>query len=175
MKQIFIAALREETPNLDKFHHSGVGKINASIKLMELIQLYKPTQVINYGTAGSLKNEIYGLIECTTFIQRDMDARGLLNFKLGETPFDPISTISISNEGYICGTGDTFVNNQLEVKCDIVDMEAYAFAKICKVYDIDFKCYKYISDYANNDSSNDWNENCHKGANLFLNLYPSCK
>ena len=175
MKTIFIAALKDETPELTKFHYTGVGKINASIKLMELINLHKPNKVINYGTAGSLKDEINGLVECTTFIQRDMDARGLLNFKLGETPFDPISTISFSKEGYICATGDSFVNKKLDLECDIVDMEAYALAKICMIYDIEFKCYKYISDYANDESSIDWTSNYYKGANLFLSLYPNCK
>ena len=38
METIFVAALKEETPELSKFHHTGVGKINATIKLMELIQ-----------------------------------------------------------------------------------------------------------------------------------------
>ena len=175
MKTIFVAALKEETPKLNKFHHTGVGKINASIKLMELIQLHKPTQVINYGTAGSLTREISGLVECTNFVQHDMDARGLLNFKLGETPFDSISTITISNEGYTCGSGDRFVKSQLEIECDIVDMEAYALAKICNIHNIEFKCYKYISDYANDDSSNDWIENCHKGSRNFMSLYPNCK
>ena len=42
METIFVAALKEETPELNKFHHTGVGKINASIKLMDLIYLYKP-------------------------------------------------------------------------------------------------------------------------------------
>jgi adenosylhomocysteine nucleosidase len=142
---------------------------------MELINVHKPTQVINYGTAGSLKKEISGLIECTAFVQHDMDARGLLDFKLGETPFDRISKIILSNEGYICATGDRFVKNKLEINCDIVDMEAYALAKICKLYEIEFKCFKYISDYANDESSNDWIENCHKGAGEFLSLYPECK
>ena len=76
MVKIFVAALKEETPELNKFYHTGVGKINASIKLMELINEHNPTQVINYGTAGSLKQEINGLVECTTFVQHDMDARG---------------------------------------------------------------------------------------------------
>ena len=39
METIFVAALKEETPELNKFYHTGVGKINASIKLMELINL----------------------------------------------------------------------------------------------------------------------------------------
>ena len=50
-----------------------------------------------------------------------------------------------------------------------------AGAKICKLYEIEFKCFKYISDYANDESSNDWIENCHKGAGEFLSLYPECK
>ena len=175
METIFVAALKEETPKLSKFHHTGVGKINASIKLMELINIYQPAQIINYGTAGSFKKDISGLIECTTFVQHDMDARGLLDFKLGETPFDPISKIILSDKGYICATGDRFVKNKLEINCDIVDMEAYALAKICKLHAIKFKCFKYISDYANDDSSNNWIDNCHKGASEFLSLYPDCK
>ena len=175
METIFVAALKEETPKLSKFHHTGVGKINASIKLMELINTYKPALIINYGTAGCFNKDISGLIECTTFVQHDMDARGLLDFKLGETPFDPISIIILSDKGYICATGDRFVKNKLEINCDIVDMEAYALAKICKLHAIEFKCFKYISDYANDDSSNDWIENCHKGASEFLSLYPDCK
>ena len=175
MGQIFIAALKEETPNLKDFHYSGVGKINATIKIMELISKFQPNEIINYGTAGSTKKNLSGLVECTEFVQRDMDARGLMNFKLGETPFDSISTITMSHEGYTCGTGDKFVKYQLELECDIVDMEAYALAKVCKINNIEFKCYKYISDYANDESSNDWIENCHKGAGEFLSLYPECK
>ena len=43
MKTIFIAALKEETPELNKFHHTGVGKINASMKLMELLHYLQGT------------------------------------------------------------------------------------------------------------------------------------
>ena len=47
MGQIFIAALKEETPNLKDFHYSGVGKINATIKIMELISKFQPNEIIN--------------------------------------------------------------------------------------------------------------------------------
>ena len=55
MNRIFVAALKEETPNLDYFFHTGVGKINASYNLIKLINKFNPKEVINYGTAGSLK------------------------------------------------------------------------------------------------------------------------
>ena len=96
-----------------------------------------------------------------------MDVRGLLDIKLGETPFDDINEIHNSNKGYSCGTGDSFVNKQIEIDVDLVDMEAYALAKVCKLEGIKFRCFKYISDNADDSASIDWLENCKKGAKLF--------
>ena len=175
MRQIFIAALKEETPNLKDFHYSGVGKINATIKIMELISKFKPNEIINYGTAGSTKQNLSGLVECTKFIQRDMDARGLMNFKLGETPFDNINEIINSDEGFSCGSGDSFVNNKIEMNVDLVDMEAYALAKVCKLENVKFRCFKYVSDNADENAPNDWIENCKKGAKLFQNKLKEIK
>ena len=44
-------------------------------------------------------------------------------------------------------------------KFNVVDMEAYAIAKICKKHKVDFKCYKYISDSADSKASKDWLKN----------------
>ena len=167
MNKLFVAALKEETPGLDYFHFIGAGKINATYNLIKLIDKFKPLEVINFGSAGSLKNGISGVVECTRFYQRDMDARGLLDFKLGETPFDEIREIIYSDQGYSCGSGDSFVSKKIEIDVDLVDMEAYALAKVCKLEGIDFKCFKYISDNADDEASSDWIENCKKGAKLF--------
>ena len=168
MKRLFVAALREETPGLNFFNYTGAGKVNAAYHVSKLIFQHKPLEIINFGTAGSLKKELKGLIECTKFYQRDMDARGL-NFELGETPFDEIKEIILSKEGHSCGSGDSFVTSKIEMKVDVVDMEAYAIAKICKKENIKFRCFKYISDKANKDAKSDWLENCKKGAALFSN------
>ena len=167
MNKLFVAALKEETVGLNYFYHIGVGKVNATYNLTKLIHKHNPSEVINYGTAGTIKKELSGLIEVTKFYQRDMDVRGLLDIKLGETPFDDINEILNSNEGYSCGTGDSFVNKQIEMDVDLVDMEAYALAKVCKLEGIKFRCFKYISDNADDSASIDWLENCKKGAKLF--------
>ena len=169
MNKLFVAALKEETVGLDYFYHIGVGKINAAYNLTKLINKLKPLEVINYGTAGAVKKKLSGMVECTRFYQRDMDARGLLDLKLGETPFDNINEIIISDEGYSCGSGDSFVNKQIEMNVDVVDMEAYALAKVCKLEGLKFKCFKYISDNADSNAPLDWIENCKKGAKLFQN------
>ena len=165
--KLYIAALKEETVGLDYFYHIGVGKINATYNLTKLIHQHKPSIVINYGTAGAIKKKLSGIVECTRFYQRDMDVRGLLDFKLGETPFDDVNEIIYSKEGYSCGSGDSFVNSKVEMDVDLVDMEAYALAKVCKLEGIEFKCFKYISDNADSNASSDWTDNCKKGAKLF--------
>ena len=166
MNKLFVAALKEETVGLNYFHHIGVGKVNATYNLTKLIQEHKPSEVINYGTAGAIKKGLSGIVEVTKFYQRDMDVRGLLDLKLGETPFDDINEIIIS-DGYSCGSGDNFVDKEIEMQVDVVDMEAYAIAKVCKKKGIKFRCFKYISDNADSDASSDWIENCKKGAKLF--------
>ena len=175
MEVLYLAALKEEIKGLKNFTLTGVGKINASFVTTDMINKYNPKKIINFGTAGSVKKNISGLVKCSHFIQRDMDVSGLLDFKLGETPFDNINEIIFGNDGLTCATGDSFVNSKIILDCDIVDMEAYAIAKICKLKNIQFECYKYISDHTNKDSNNDWNKNINKGVQLFLKKFPECK
>ena len=169
MNKLFVAALKEETVGLNYFYHIGVGKINATYNLTKIINKYSPKEIINFGTAGAINKGLDGIIECTKFYQRDMDVTGLMNLKIGQTPFDDINEIVNSEEGYSCGSGDSFVNKKIEMDVDLVDMEAYALAKVCKLEGIDFRCFKYITDNANDNAPSDWIDNCKKGAKLFDN------
>ena len=169
-KKIILVALEEEFPRntLPDFHveYTGVGKINATLKTIEVINEFSPELIINYGTAGSLAEGLVGLIEVSHFLQRDMDASSL-GFEFGETPFDKIFQINFGKIGYSCGTGDSFVTVPPNIKTDIVDMEAYAIAKVCYLKGVDFLCFKYISDNANKQASVNWKENINKGSALF--------
>ena len=169
MDKLFVAAIKEETVGLDYFKHIGVGKINATYNTLKLIQIHNPKIIVNYGTAGAINTKLKGIVECTKFYQRDMDVRGL-DFKLGETPFDKVKEIIISDSGYSCGTGDSFVNQKIEMDVDVVDMEAYAIAKVCMLENIEFKCFKYISDNADENANNDWNTNLALGAEAFAKM-----
>ena len=169
MDKLFVAAIKEETVGLDYFKHIGVGKINATYNTLKLIQIHKPKIIVNYGTAGAINTKLKGIVECTKFYQRDMDVRGL-DFKLGETPFDKVKEIIISDSGYSCGTGDSFVNQKIEMEVDVVDMEAYAIAKVCMMESIEFKCFKYISDNADENANDDWNTNLALGVEAFAKI-----
>jgi len=167
---IVLVALERELPQttLSNLHieYTGVGKVNAAFKTSELINQFSPKTIINYGTAGSLKSDLSGLVEVSRFFQRDMNASAL-GLEVGETPFDEIAEISFGREGFSCGSGDSFVTESSQLKTDLVDMEAYAIAKVCLYKNVDFLCFKYISDNADANASENWNENVRHGKDLF--------
>jgi len=172
-RTLIVSALRQELSDIDDVLYTGVGKVNATYKLTELLtRVYGKDRfdlVINYGTAAS--KTYSGLVDCTKFIQRDMDATPM-GLKIGETPFDnEPSMIDFSHiknpigKNLTCYTGDSFVTDIQYM--DVVDMEAYALAKTCRNFGIDFVSYKYISDDGNAD---DWEKNCGKGVEEFKKL-----
>jgi len=149
--------------------YTGVGKINATIAATKICALDPNcSKIINYGTAGALNKDIIGqLINIGTVYQRDMDARPLTH--LGYTPFEEDSgPIKISDSFYTLSSGDNFVKSTPELITDAVDMEAYAIAKVCKKFNKHFECYKYMTDFADENASEHWQENMHKGAEKFL-------
>ena len=170
---LLIVALKEELPGnlLPEFNieYCGVGKINATYKALEIISKYEPKLIINFGTAGSLRKNLFGLHEVSHFFQRDMDATAL-GFKIGVTPFEERSVIDFGRTGLSCSSGDNFVSSPPELKTDLVDMEAYAIAKVCVLKNVQFMCFKYVSDNADESASKNWKANASLGATAFKDM-----
>jgi len=57
-----------------------------------------------------------------------------------------------------------------EITCDVVDMEAYALAKVCTLEEIRFTSVKYITDGADDNASVDWESNLKHAAKCFKDL-----
>ena len=176
---IVLCALPEEAQGLlEKYFptfYTGVGKVNAAMTATRCIIEHNPDLIINFGTAGSKNIKKHTLVDCTKFIQRDMDIKEL-GFEFGVTPYDEVPSIlefkskNPLNTFSTCGSGDTFVSDMSKVPADVVDMEAYAIAKCCYQNDVDFVSFKYITDGADGEAANDWLENCEKGAKEFLKI-----
>jgi len=175
MKYIIVTALKDEAEELEQFApviHTGIGKINACIKLYEAILIHKPDLVINYGTAGGI-GDLIGLHKVSHFVQIDMDVRAL-DFPRGITPL--MNEELPVKHGIVLGTGDSFITNaekQLEglgVEIDLVDMEGYALKKVCEHHNIAFEAYKFISDDANENAGNDWKVAVKSGTHLFVDV-----
>ena len=194
---LVVCALERETlGQLDDYFedkrqvfYTGVGKVNATLKLTQRLHSshlhylpLMPKLVINYGTAGSRKSPIGELVDCTKFIQRDMDVTGL-GFMKHQTPYEspndmviryvtepPSPLFNPIGKNYTCGTGDSFVEyiRKGDSNIDVFDMEAYALAKVCHHYDVPFISFKYITDNANEYSPKDWEDNLSEGITEFM-------
>ena len=182
---LIVCALEIETQGQLKDYrvlYTGVGKVNATLELTKALQSAHlhylpemPKLVINYGTAGSRKIKKGQLVDCTKFIQRDMDVTGL-GFMRGETPFeqDPPFVIQQQNVEFnpigrnaTCGSGDNFAEDKSQYYGEVVDMEAYALAKVCYLYDVPFISFKYITDGADEQAHEDWEANLADGIVVF--------
>ena len=158
--------------------YTGVGKVNATFKLTQKFGKFGShvpyDLVINYGTAGSRKIKKKTLVDCTKFVQRDMDVTGL-GFMRGETPFEKEPPLILETKSDFnpigrhatCGTGDCFVEDKSQYYGEVVDMEAYALAKVCYLYDIPFISFKYITDGADEQAHEDWEANLADGIEVF--------
>ena len=175
MKNIILIALKEEAPNMaswDNVFFTGVGKVNAAITAAKLIERYKPETVFNFGTAGGVSVS-HGIHEIKNFVQRDMMCCEL-GFGPGQTPFEKGNVVSFGDiEDMCCSTGDNFVtdHSKEELVADIVDMESYAIAKACKQADVNFRCFKYISDSADENANKDWHETVANGEEHYIKIY----
>ena len=93
-----------------------------------------------------------------------------LGFQKFETPFstDPVILqygLEIDNllKG-ICGSGDQFEMEHKNPEYNVIEMEAFALAKVSKEENIPFLCLKYISDGADGNAVDDWSTEVKKAA-----------
>jgi len=192
-RTLVVVALRAELAGVFEAEdipvlYCGVGKVNAAMVLARQLGRYvhagqPPPLVLNFGSAGSRRFDAGTLVGCHEFVQRDMDVSGL-GFVRGVTPFDeapPCLTFEPVFEHLpagVCGSGDSFATAVTDIDCEvdgrhcaIVDMEAYALAKVCWREGVQFACAKYVTDGADHSAAGDWQRNVHKAAEEFLRLF----
>jgi adenosylhomocysteine nucleosidase len=168
---------REQVPVL----FTGLGKVNAAMTLARRLAGYRAAgralpRVVNFGTAGSRHFSTGALVGCHRFVQRDMDVSAL-GFPLGHTPFEHLPALLEFPPMFpqlragLCGSGDSFQTGAERLHCEVVDMEAYALAKVCHVEGAAFGCAKYITDGADHAAASDWQSNLPRAAGQFWELY----
>lgn len=158
--------------------YTGLGKVNAAYRLARALSEHRAAhgtlpRVVNFGTAGSPTLPAGSVVACRRFVQRDMDVSGL-GFALGTTPFEDIPAMlefprlfPELPEG-VCGTGDRFETGKPVVECDVIDMEAYALAKVCHLEGTPFGAVKFVTDGADGNAGVDWHANLPRAARAFF-------
>lgn len=160
---------------------TGIGKINAAYALARRLADHRASgtplpHVVNFGTAGSHTLPQGSLVACHAFVQRDMDVSAL-GFTVGVTPFDRVPAViefpqTIARlPSYPCSSGDSFETRASPTPQDVLDMEAYALAKVCWLEKVQFSCVKFITDGADHTAATDWESNLPKAAAAFLEIY----
>ena len=129
---------------------TGIGKANAAFSLTRAVLLEKPDMVLNIGTAGTQKHSVGDVFVCDHFIDRDLS---LLNLP-GITSELHTEHLLFNPYGVV-NTGDDFVTDSKVLHGDVIDMEAFAEALVCKkmnVYE------KYITDVVGKNAIRAWEE-----------------
>ena len=163
--------------------YCGIGKVNAAFKLTQKLAAYRHAgrplpRVVNFGSAGSHDLPTGTLVGCRSFVQRDMDVSAL-GYAVGTTPYEaapPRLSFERTFQNLpeaVCGSGDSFATARGSVNCDVLDMEAYALAKVCWLERARFCCAKFVTDGADHGAATDWQANVDKAAHSFLQLYES--
>lgn len=168
MNDLILLAMPEEAPGLvgkSNVFYTGVGKVNAAIVAATLIERHKPKRVFNFGAAGGITTTHGGIYKCTEFSQRDVILGGCVTGPQADELHRPII---LGTDGYEVSTGDNFVTDTYGIIADIVDMEAFSIAKACQIAGVEFICYKYISDMADDNAADHFTDHVHKGEEHYL-------
>jgi adenosylhomocysteine nucleosidase len=185
-KSLIVMALPQESRGLLEragatVLYTGVGKVNAAAALARHLAEVRCANaplplVVNLGTAGSRSIAAHTLVACNRFAQRDMDVSGM-GFAPGVTPFDstpPViefPPVFTQLPQMLCSTADSFATHLHAIAGDVVDMEAFALARVCSAAGVRFGCAKYVSDGADSDSAAHWEAALERAAQSFVVLY----
>ena len=140
---------------------TGVGKVKSAFYLSEAIHQGQPDLVVNVGTAGAIHHQVVTVLVCRHFVDRDMQKLTDLG-----VDYEIDSTELLAKRGYclhwegegVCNTGDTFLTELSEVQGDVVDMEAYAQALVCRAKNVPFISVKYVTDIIGQNSVKHWED-----------------
>lgn len=149
--------------------YTGVGKVNAAIGLAKELGTHNYRQVINVGSAGSHTLPVLQLVQCTRFVQHDMNVQAF-GYAPYQTPQESVialepATWKTGLDQHTLYTGDAFVE-RADLGYPVIDMEGYALAKTCQTFQLPFLCLKFISDNANEKAALSWEASLEHGAQL---------
>jgi len=158
-----------------KYVRTGIGKVKATIRLMDALVQECPDVVINIGTAGAVNHHVGDVFVCRHFIDRDLQKVACLNL---EHEID--SSALLEEKGYchdwkhegLCNTGDSFLTETTSSQGDVFEMEAFAQAQVCQIKKVPFIAVKYVTDRIGENSIKHWEDklsDAREGLSCFFN------
>lgn len=157
---IILIALKKESNGLIEqtasrhgweVHYTGMGMLAATQKTTEIICKYQPRRIINLGTAGSRHIQVGQVVECQRFSNRTVHLLEKLKYTIEAEPLTTLPQVH-------CGSSDHIDLSAAARDYEILDMEAFAMASVCKKMNVPFHAIKYITDDSQGDVSSKWQE-----------------
>lgn len=165
---------------------SGIGKVNAAIGTTLLNHIYKPTCVINTGSAGGFHQNLHigDIVISSAVVYHDVDVTAF-GYEYGQVPqmptfYEPDNRlISLAEKCAkhmgsrvvkgVIASGDTFMNDVHRIKeiqkkfqnLYAVEMEAGAIAQVCYRFQIPFVVIRSLSDIAGKHAEISFEEYLH--------------
>lgn len=156
---------------------SGIGKVNAAVGTTLLIQLFRPDQIINTGSAGGFheKLKVGDIVISTQVRYNDVDAT-VFGYEFGQVPLMPAyyvpdqhlvavakkaaEKVGINAVTGLIVSGDSFMSDhkrveELKTRFDnpyCAEMEAGAIAQVCHQFTVPFVIIRSLSDIAGSDA-----------------------
>ncbi|MFC3039138.1 5'-methylthioadenosine/S-adenosylhomocysteine nucleosidase [Virgibacillus xinjiangensis] len=157
---------------------SGIGKVNAAMAATIMHERYRPSHVINTGSAGGFASdmEVGDIVISSRVVHHDVDVTAF-GYAFGQVPGMPsmfdadtelISEAIKAAEGMdirytegLIATGDTFMEDPAKVQevykkfptMLAMEMEAASIAQVCAQYQVPFVIIRALSDIAGKESS----------------------
>lgn len=152
----------------------GIGKVNAAVGTVELINQFHPDCIISTGVAGGIDAglELMDVVAANKTVYHDVwCGEGNVYGQIQGLPaYLPVNStlyqcaLSLPKENHVKGglicSGDKFISERKELD-DIkrhfpeglaVDMESGAIAQVCYLYKVPFISFRIISDTPNKES-----------------------
>lgn len=168
---------------------SGIGKVNAAISTTLLIEKFKPTLIINTGSAGALDDSLSvgDILISNNVMYHDADATAF-GYDIGQIPQMPAQfeanqqllqlTEKVVKQQNLTAkigqivSGDSFIGSseqRLKIKRQFskamaVEMEATAIAQTCYQFNLPFIVTRAVSDLANGEAEMSFEEFLGKAA-----------
>lgn len=148
---------------------SGIGKVNAAVATLTLIDTFHPSLVINTGVAGGTgAASVLDVVIPSRIAYHDVwcgpgtkwgEAAGCPAYF--ECPLPASLVAELGARSGLLASGDIFVSRPEEVKHILglypeavaVDMESAAIAQVCNIKNVPFVCIRVISDTPGGDDN----------------------
>ncbi|MBO1003441.1 5'-methylthioadenosine/S-adenosylhomocysteine nucleosidase [Pseudogracilibacillus auburnensis] len=178
---------------------SGIGKVNAAMTTTVLMERFKPTHIINTGSAGGFKEDLQvgDVVISTEVVYHDVDVTAF-DYSYGQVPQMPptfkadhdlirqtevaLEQLQINSAQGLIATGDSFMNDskrvdsikQLFPTMIAAEMEGAAIAQVCYQYNVPFVIIRALSDIAGKDAPMSFQDfltlAAENAANLIINM-----